>query len=31
MDSSSLVRIGAGVVFLILLFVLINRRRNKVR
>lgn len=31
MDSTSLVRIVAGVVFVILLFILIQRRRKRIR
>jgi hypothetical protein len=31
MDSTSMIRMGAGVVFCILLFVLIQRRRNRVQ
>ena len=31
MDSAMMVRIGAGVIFVILLFVLISRRKKKVR
>jgi hypothetical protein len=31
MDGTSMIRIGAGVVFVILLFILIQRRRNRAR
>ena len=31
MDNTTLTRIAGGIVFVILLFILINRRRSKVR